>query len=94
MYRLGRGEFGEDVEGDEGVVYRGLWKCLNEGRVLDGLNECANKEGGHLGVKCYAIEALWNWERGRVKEEKEKEMLESVKEQGEEEEEVDMGGRR
>ncbi|RPA86195.1 hypothetical protein BJ508DRAFT_411390 [Ascobolus immersus RN42] len=96
MYRLGQGEFGEDVEGDEGVVYRGLWKCLNEGRVLDGLNECAAKEGGHLGVKCYAIEALWNWERGRAREQekKDQEVLEAVREQDEEEEEIDMGVRR
>ncbi|OCK86194.1 hypothetical protein K432DRAFT_377008 [Lepidopterella palustris CBS 459.81] len=91
LYRLGRGEFGEEegeqkVDGpvqiakDPGMVgeeddeeetkdggsamARGLWECIDEGRVLETLMEEAERDRGHLTAKTYAQEALWNWRRG------------------------------
>ncbi|KAL7276004.1 hypothetical protein RUND412_001035 [Rhizina undulata] len=54
MYKLGTGVYQvEDIN-------RGLWRCLEEGRVLEGLEEAATgKQGGHMSVKTYATEALW-----------------------------------
>ncbi|EPS45402.1 hypothetical protein H072_575 [Dactylellina haptotyla CBS 200.50] len=48
---------------------RGLWRCIHEGRVLETLQEAGsggkNGEGSsHLGVKNYALEALWLWQKG------------------------------
>ena len=60
LYRLGKGEFGE---ADEGVT-EGLWKCVDNERVLDTLQEEAGKTGRHLSAKAYATEALWLWSRG------------------------------
>lgn len=60
LYRLGRGEWG--VEGE--IIPDGLWRCLDEGRVLDTLHEAAAAEGGHAGSRAYAIEALWLWQKG------------------------------
>ncbi|KAF2800787.1 hypothetical protein K505DRAFT_320174 [Melanomma pulvis-pyrius CBS 109.77] len=92
LYRLGKGEFGEEVarenverppvqvvkdpnvegEGDsEGeeedvgtAMARGLWTCMEDGRVVETLTEEAAREKGHLTAKTYAQEALWNWRRG------------------------------
>lgn len=68
LYRLGRGEWsgsGGDGDGKEvGDLEKGLWKCLEEGRVIEGLEEAGNTEGGHLGSKAYALEALWLYQKG------------------------------
>ncbi|KAF2466744.1 uncharacterized protein BDR25DRAFT_293134 [Lindgomyces ingoldianus] len=89
LYRLGKGEFGEeegkqDVDGpvqivrdpnnadeedmeEESVgsaIARGLWDCVEEGRIIETLTEEAGKERGHLTARTYAQEALWNWRRG------------------------------
>jgi len=45
-------------------IENGLWRCLQEGRVLEGLEEAAAMKGGHLSVKAYATEALWLWQKG------------------------------
>ncbi|KAF3047496.1 hypothetical protein E8E12_009053 [Didymella heteroderae] len=42
----------------------GLWKCIEDGRVIETMTEEANKERGHLTAKTFAQEALWNWRRG------------------------------
>lgn len=60
LYRLGKGSYGD--EGSELVT--GLWRCVEEGRVLDTLTEEAGREGGHLTSKTLATEALWLWQRG------------------------------
>jgi RNA polymerase II-associated protein 1 len=60
LYRLGRGEWGDD--GSE--IATGLWKCVDQGKVIDTLEEAAAAEGGHQGSKAYAIEALWLWQKG------------------------------
>lgn len=57
LYRLGVGEFGEELS-------PALWTLVDEGRVIEGLQEAASKESGHIGVKTYATEALWNWRMG------------------------------
>lgn len=60
LYRLGVGAYGEDE-----ALNQGLWRCMHEGRVLDGLQEAANGRGtSHMGIKAYAVEALWNWQKG------------------------------
>ncbi|KAK6352825.1 hypothetical protein TWF696_004825 [Orbilia brochopaga] len=47
---------------------RGLWRCIHEGRVLETLQEAAGdgstRGSSHLGVKNYALEALWLWQKG------------------------------
>ncbi|TAQ84723.1 hypothetical protein B7494_g6945 [Chlorociboria aeruginascens] len=60
LYRLGRGEFG-DVDSE---IAKGLWRCVEEGKVIQTLQECANADGGHQGSKVYAIEAVWLWQKG------------------------------
>ena len=79
LYRLGRGDFGEEVadadgEGDgeeeegAGALCEGLWNEIEKGRVVDGLLEAAGKEGGFSGgnrsVWVTATEAVWNWRKG------------------------------
>ena len=68
LYRLGRGDFGE--ESDE--LYLGLWKCVEEGRVLDTLSfEAEVKEGqGNRTCKFNAMEAIWLWKNGGGKRRK------------------------
>lgn len=56
LYRLGKGEYD--------TLSEGLWKCIEDGRVLDSLQEEAGKTGGHMSAKAYATEALWLWSRG------------------------------
>lgn len=54
MYRLGTGAYGQ------GEIEEGLGRCLEQGRVIDGLQEAASgRATGHLGIKAYATEALW-----------------------------------
>ncbi|KAI9777696.1 MAG: hypothetical protein M1839_008615 [Geoglossum umbratile] len=59
LYRLGKGEWGP--EGSEMAM--GLWRCVAEGRVLEGLQEAVEREK-HLSAKSYAVEAIWNWQQG------------------------------
>ena len=60
LYRLGRGNLGpEDSE-----IVKGVWKCIEEGKVIQTLEEGASAEGGHQGSKTYAIEALWLYQKG------------------------------
>ncbi|KAI9680793.1 MAG: hypothetical protein M1817_004233 [Caeruleum heppii] len=60
LYRLGTGRFG-----DEGsVLVMGLWRCVEEGKVLDVLQREAAMTEGHVSAKAYATEAVWNWQRG------------------------------
>ncbi|MCJ1446078.1 MAG: hypothetical protein MMC23_006583 [Stictis urceolatum] len=63
LYRLGKGTFGP--EGDD--LYEGLWRCVEEGRVLDTLMAEGGREGGEGGSRsawAVATEALWNWRMG------------------------------
>ncbi|KAI9651673.1 MAG: hypothetical protein M1829_002568 [Trizodia sp. TS-e1964] len=60
LFRLGRGEWGD--EGAE--VPMGLWRCVEEGGVLPTLQLAAARERGPISVRNYALEALWNWQRG------------------------------
>ncbi|TVY49205.1 RNA polymerase II-associated protein [Lachnellula occidentalis] len=60
LYRLGRGELGyEDSE-----IAMGLWRCVEEGKIVETLEEASNAEGGHQGSKVYAVEATWLWQKG------------------------------
>ncbi len=61
LYRLGRGDFGDTQQSD---MVQGMWKCLEDGRVLDTLQEESSKVGGHISAKAYATEALWLWQKG------------------------------
>jgi hypothetical protein len=56
----------EEAEDDDVGHYMavGLWKCMDDGRVIETLTEEANKEKGHLTARTFAQEALWNWRRG------------------------------
>ncbi|KAF8245122.1 hypothetical protein K440DRAFT_419763 [Wilcoxina mikolae CBS 423.85] len=58
MYKLGTGVY------QVPEVENGLWRCLEEGRVLEGLEQAAGMKGGHLSVKAHATEALWLWQKG------------------------------
>jgi hypothetical protein len=60
LYRLGRGEWG----GEDSEITKGLWKCVEEGKVISTLEEAASAEGGHQGSKTYAVEAVWLWQKG------------------------------
>ncbi|RPB05654.1 hypothetical protein L873DRAFT_1661743 [Choiromyces venosus 120613-1] len=62
LYRLGKGT----EEGGYGIeeIVQGLWKCMTEGRVIEGLEEAAAATGGHMSVKAYATDALWLWQKG------------------------------
>ncbi|TPX18866.1 uncharacterized protein E0L32_011418 [Thyridium curvatum] len=66
LFRLGRGEWGA---GDDEMAM-GLWRCFQEGRVLETLNEAAAVEEGrgHQGARAYAIEAVWLYEKGGWRE--------------------------
>ncbi len=60
LYKLGRGVFGS--EGSELVI--GLWRCVEEGKVLETLQMEASMNGGHVSAKAHATEALWLWQKG------------------------------
>lgn len=66
LYKLGQGVWG----GGQGDLAKGIWRTTQEGRVMDSLLEAAEvPEGqGHRGVRAYAIEALWLFEKGGWKE--------------------------
>ena len=59
LYRLGKGIFGQ---GSEMTI--GMWRCIEEGKVLDILQQAAGQEGGHRSVSAYAQEAVWLWQKG------------------------------
>jgi len=59
LYRLGSGEWGAGTE-----LSMGLWRCVEEGRVVEGLREEGAREGGHRGARTYALEAVWLWQKG------------------------------
>lgn len=59
LYRLGKGIFGQGSE-----MTMGMWRCIEEGKVLDILQQAAANEGGHRSVSAYAQEAVWLWQRG------------------------------
>lgn len=60
LYKLGSGVFGD--EGNELVM--GLWRCVEEGKVLESIQAEANAAGGHISTKAYATEAVWLWQKG------------------------------
>ena len=66
--RTGRYMADEGYEDDEKVaaaeLARGLWSCVEEGRVIETLEEEASKQKGHLTSITLAKEALWNWQKG------------------------------
>ncbi|KAK0611570.1 RPAP1-like protein [Immersiella caudata] len=73
LYRLGKGEWGTGSGGrggDEDDLAFGLWRCFQEGRVLETLGEEASQEEGkgHMSAKAFATEALWLLEKGGWKE--------------------------
>ncbi|KAK4231986.1 RPAP1-like protein [Podospora fimiseda] len=74
LYRLGRGDWGQGVGGrggDEDDLAFGLWRCFQEGRVLESLEEEVSKPEGpgtHLSCQNYATEALWLFEKGGWRE--------------------------
>ena len=76
---MGRGDFGEEVAGEEGddddeeeggggALCEGLWNEMEKGRVIDGLVEAAGRDegfkGGNRSVWVTATEAVWNWRKG------------------------------
>ncbi|EPE26961.1 hypothetical protein GLAREA_02875 [Glarea lozoyensis ATCC 20868] len=60
LYRLGRGEWGDE----DNEITKGLWRCVEEGKIVQTLEEAASAEGGHQGSKVYAVEAAWLWQKG------------------------------
>ena len=60
LYRLGRGEWGDE----DGEITKGLWRCVEEGKIIQTLEEAASAEGGHQGSKVYAIEAAFLYHKG------------------------------
>ncbi|KAK5662560.1 hypothetical protein OQA88_8472 [Cercophora sp. LCS_1] len=73
LYRLGRGEWGTGSGGrggDEDDLAFALWRCFQEGRVLESLEEEASKKHGegHMSSKAFATEALWLFEKGGWRE--------------------------
>jgi hypothetical protein len=60
LYRLGRGEWGDE----DSEIAKGLWRCVEEGKVVETLEEAAAAETGHQGSKVYAVEAVWLWQKG------------------------------
>jgi hypothetical protein len=73
LYRLGRGDWGTGEggrNGEEDDLAFALWRCFQQGRVLESLEaEASLPEGkGHLSCKTYAIEALWLFEKGGWRE--------------------------
>jgi hypothetical protein len=56
-------EIAEEEEAGSAMA-SGLWKCVEDGKVVESMMEEAGKERGHLTARTYAEEALWNWRRG------------------------------
>ncbi|KAL1602711.1 hypothetical protein SLS60_006132 [Paraconiothyrium brasiliense] len=53
-----------DMEDAGSAMASGLWKEVEDGKVVETLTEEANKSKGHLTSRTFAQEALWNWRRG------------------------------
>lgn len=74
LFRLGQGEWGSGTGagGDGGAadLAKGLWRTVQEAKVIESLLEAAEvPEGqGHRGSRSYAVEALWLFEKGGWKE--------------------------
>ena len=73
LFRLGKGEWGTGAggrDGSEDDLAFGLWRCFQEGRVLESIGEAAAVEEGvgSVSVRAYAIEAMWLFEKGGWKE--------------------------
>lgn len=62
LYRLGRGDFGQERED----LFEGLWKEMGKGRVIDNLVEVAGSDGakGNRSIWVTATEAVWLWRKG------------------------------
>lgn len=45
-------------------ITKGMWQCVEGGKVVTTLEEASSAEGGHQGSKVYAIEAMWLWQKG------------------------------
>ena len=62
LYRLGRGDFGQ--EGED--LCEGLWQLMDECRVVENLTSAAGKgqEGGNRSVWVTATDAVWLWRQG------------------------------
>lgn len=58
LYKLGTGVYKvPDIE-------NGLWRCVEESRVIEWLEGAAGAKSGHMSSKAYATEALWLWQKG------------------------------
>ena len=62
LYRLGRGDFGDERED----LSQGLWRCVEEGQVIDGMVKEAGKADGegNRSIRVTATEAVWLWRKG------------------------------
>lgn len=62
LYRLGTGVFGQE----DHELWQGLWKCIEQGRVLDTLTAEAARGGESGNRSCWvtATEAVWLWRKG------------------------------
>ncbi|MCJ1299022.1 hypothetical protein MMC08_001813 [Hypocenomyce scalaris] len=62
LYRLGIGTFGDEEE----ELAQGLWRCIDDGRVLETLlTEAGRGEGeGNRSCRITAVEAVWLWRKG------------------------------
>lgn len=65
LYRLGIGTFGSE-EGVGEELYKGLWRCLEHGKVLDVMMAEAARDVGtsHATARALALEAIWLWRKG------------------------------
>lgn len=67
LYRLGRGDFGQEGEDD---LCDGLWDCVERGKVVEGMVQAAAVEEGegegnyNRSVWVTATEACWLWRKG------------------------------
>lgn len=67
LFRLGRGDFGKEDEGDGGVgegLCEGIWEVVEGEKAVEGLEAAAGKEGGGRSEWVVATEAVWLWRRG------------------------------
>ncbi|KAL8900844.1 MAG: hypothetical protein Q9192_000849 [Flavoplaca navasiana] len=62
LYRLGTGVFGPE----DHVLCQGLWKCIDQGRVLETLTAEAARDEATGNRTCWATatEAVWLWRKG------------------------------
>lgn len=60
LYRLGRGLFKQAND----ALDEGIWKCIDENKIISILQEAASGDGGHQASRAHAIDALWLWQKG------------------------------